>query len=42
MPTPKAFDALMGKLAHVPKESADAAHKAWKKARKRKKKRESD
>lgn len=37
-----AFDALMGKLARVPKEAADAANKAWKKARKRKKKRKSD
>lgn len=37
-----AFDTLMGKLAHVPKAAADQADKAWRKARKRKKKRKSD
>lgn len=32
------FDALLGKLAHVPKEAVDKASRAWKKARAAKKK----
>lgn len=32
------FDALMGKLAHVPKSEVDKAGKAWKKARAKSKK----